>query len=136
VLVTVCPWWDGPRTRDAVARQLTADAALVGDRTWIWVYHAPPDDSPTSWTGSRHYGDENLGAWIEQHQPAVVLCGHVHTSPWMGDGAWQDRIGSTVVLNAGRQPGPVPSHIELDTYAGTLRWSSYDGTDERPLAPV
>jgi Icc-related predicted phosphoesterase len=134
VMVTVCPWWDGPKTRVAVDQQLAADAAAVGDRTWIWVYHAPPDDSPTSWTGSRHYGDEQLSTWIEQHHPALVLCGHVHTSPWMGDGAWQDRIGSTLVLNAGRQPGPVPSHIELDTDAGTIRWSSYDGVDDRPLA--
>ena len=50
-LVTVCPWWDGPLTREVVDRQLADDAALVGDRRWIWVYHAPPDASPTSWTG-------------------------------------------------------------------------------------
>jgi Icc-related predicted phosphoesterase len=134
VMVTVCPWWDGPKSRDQVDEQLAADAARVGDRTWIWVYHAPPDDSPTSWTGKRHYGDTDLVAWIDQHHPAAVLCGHVHTSPWMPDGSWQDRIGSTLVLNAGRQPGPVPSHIELDTDAGTMVWSSYDGADEQPLA--
>ena len=79
------------------------------------MYHAPPDDSPTSWTGKRHYGDEDLVAWIEQHHPDVVLCGHVHQSPFANDGAWIDRIGSTLVLNAGRQIGPVPTCIELDT---------------------
>ena len=64
VLVTVCPWWDGPRTREAVGRQLADDAALVGDRQWIWVYHAPPTRhpragpasgttaTPISWAGS------------------------------------------------------------------------------------
>ena len=31
VMVTVCPWWDGPRTREVVDRQLAEDAALVGD---------------------------------------------------------------------------------------------------------
>jgi len=35
--VTVCPWWDGPRTRDVVDRQLADDARAVGDRPWIWI---------------------------------------------------------------------------------------------------
>ena len=29
VLVTVCPWWDGPRTRELVGEQLAADAVIV-----------------------------------------------------------------------------------------------------------
>src|SRR4029078_10974584 len=41
VFVTVCQWWDGPRTREVVGEQLAADAELVGSRQWIWVYHAP-----------------------------------------------------------------------------------------------
>src|SRR6478752_5295258 len=73
VIVTVCPWWDGPRTCALVDQQLAADAGLVGDRLWIWVYHAPPENSPTSWTGKRYYGDTELVAWIEQHGPGIVL---------------------------------------------------------------
>src|SRR4051812_23970144 len=92
-LVTVCPWWDGPETREVVGRQLAEDAALVGDRRWIWAYHAPPNDSTTSWTGKRHYGDEALLAWIEKHNPSLVLCGHVHQSPFAEDGGWIDRMG-------------------------------------------
>jgi Icc-related predicted phosphoesterase len=133
VLVTVCPWWDGPEVRAALERQLVADAELVRDRMWIWVHHAPPDGSPTSWTGKRHYGDEALVAWIERYRPAAVLCGHVHNSPWMGDGGWSDRIGDTLVLNAGRQPGSVPSRIEIDTDADTVEWWSFEGVVERPL---
>jgi len=133
VFVTICPWWDATQTREVVDRQLQHDAALVGDRRWVWVYHAPPDASPTSWTGKRHYGDEDLVAWIEQHHPDIVLSGHVHQSPFMADGSWVDQIGSTVVMNAGRQPGPVPTSIEIDTDAALVRWSSYEGVDERPL---
>jgi Icc-related predicted phosphoesterase len=136
VMVTVCPWWDGPLTREVVDRQLAEDAALVGDRRWIWVYHAPPDASPTSWTGKRHYGDEELVGWIGQHGPDIVLCGHVHQSPFASDGAWIDRIGSTLVLNAGRQIGPVPTCVELDTEAGVARWSSLAGVEERTFAGV
>jgi Icc-related predicted phosphoesterase len=134
VLVTVCPWWDGPRTCEAVDRQLAEDATLVDDRLWIWVYHAPPDGSPTSWTGKRHYGDEELVAWIERHRPGIVLCGHVHQSPFESDGSWIDRIGSTLVLNAGRQRGPVPAFIDLDTDVGLVSWRSVDGVEEKSFA--
>jgi Icc-related predicted phosphoesterase len=133
-LVTVCPWWDGPLTRELVGRQLAEDAELVGDRQWIWVYHAPPDASPTSWTGKRHYGDEDLVAWIKEHQPALVMCGHVHESPFKADGSWIDRIGSTLVVNAGRQRGPIPACIEIDTDAATARWSSLAGVEEESFA--
>jgi len=135
-LVTVCPWWDGPETRDVVGQQLREDAARVGDRPWIWVYHAPPSDSPTSWTGKRHYGDDDLVAWIKEFEPALVLCGHVHQSPFVADGGWIDRIGTTLVFNAGRQPGPVPAYIEIDVDDGVARWLSYEGLDERPFAAV
>ena len=136
VLVTVCPWWDGPRTRAVVDAQLAADALEVGDRDWIWVYHAPADASPTSWTGKRHYGDEDLAAWIEQHRPALVLSGHVHQSPFAVDGAWIDRIGSTLVCNAGQQRGPIPTCIEIDTVARQARWTSLAGVEERFFASV
>lgn len=133
VLVTVCPWWDGPRSRAVVDRQLAADAVRRDGRPWIWAYHAPPDDSPTSWTGKRHYGDADLGRWIEQHEPSLVVCGHVHQSPFASAGSWADRIGSTLVVNAGRQIGPVPCRIELDTDAGVARWTSLAGVQERAL---
>ena len=135
-MVTVCPWWDGPRTRDVVDRQLADDARIVGDRRWIWVYHAPPDASPTSWTGSRHYGDEELVAWIGRHGPDLVLCGHVHQSPFASAGAWVDRVGSTLVMNAGHQIGPTPTRVEVDTDTGVARWSSMAGVEERVLASV
>jgi Icc-related predicted phosphoesterase len=133
VLLTVCAWWDGPLTRDVVDRQLADDALVVGDRRWIWAYHAPPDESPTSWTGRRHYGDADLGAWIEKHRPDFVLCGHVHQSPFATEGGWIDDIGPTVVVNAGRQSGPVPTFVELDLTAGRASWHSAAGVEERAL---
>ena len=123
---TVCPWWDGPETKAAVDRQLTADSEDRPDR-WIWVYHSPPGDSPTSWTGSRHIGDDDLVAWIERFSPDYVLAGHIHESPFKPGGSWVDRIGSTVVLNAGRQVGPVPAHVMLDLDARTAGWWSSAG---------
>jgi len=136
VMMTVCPWWDGPNSCAAIDRQFAEDAALVGDRLWIWVYHSPPVDSPTSWTGRRHYGDQELVDWIGRYEPAVVLCGHVHQAPFVRNGSWIDRVGSTVVFNSGRQIGPVPTHIEIDTDNRLATWSSLAGVEERAFADV
>ena len=125
-LVTICPWWDGPLGRAALERQLAADAARRPAR-WVWVYHWPPLGSPTCWTGRRHYGDADLGGWIAQHRPDIVLTGHVHEPPFKPDGSWADRIGDTWVFNAGRQIGPVPAHIEIDLGAGSACVALDDG---------
>jgi len=142
-LVTVCPWWDGPEARAAIGAQLARDAAARLGR-WIWLYHAPPDDSPTSWAGKRHYGDPALRDWIEQYRPDIVLCGHIHQAPFRQGGSWVDRVADTWVFNAGRQIGPVPAHVVIDTSAGTAAWYSLAGTEElrlddpqaRPLSSI
>lgn len=135
-LITVCPWWDGPRTRAQLDEALAANQREVGGRMWIWVHHAPPEPSPTSWTGRRHYGDTQLNAFIERYEPTLVLCGHVHESPFADGGGWIDRIGSTFAMNAGRQGGPVPAHAIVDTNARTLHWVSATGVEERSFDPV
>jgi len=136
VHVTVCPWWDGPRTREQFDAALAAEAATVGDRLWVWVYHAPPDQSPTSWTGRRYYGDRDLNAWIERYRPALVLTGHVHESPFADDGGWSDVLGTTVVVNGGRESGPVPAHLVVDTERGEVEWRSSAGAETRTFASI
>jgi Icc-related predicted phosphoesterase len=131
-LVTICPWWDGPASRAALDTKLAADAANRPKR-WIWVYHWPPLGSPTCWTGRRHYGDTDLGGWIDQYQPDMVLTGHVHQPPFRPDGAWADRIGNTWVFNAGQQIGPIPARIEIDTTAASATWRSLLGGEDLGL---
>jgi Icc-related predicted phosphoesterase len=132
-LLTVCAWWDGPLGREAVEAQLTADAARRPNR-WIWVYHWPPVGSPTSWTGKRQYGDPDLREWIERFAPDMVLTGHVHQSPFVADGSWFDRVGSTWVFNAGNQRGPTPTRIEIDLDAGQATWVSLMGVETLDMA--
>jgi Icc-related predicted phosphoesterase len=132
VLVTICPWWDGPIGREAVAAQFAADA-MRRRGPWVWVYHWPPTDSPTSWTGKRSYGDADLVAWIAEHRPDVVLTGHVHESPFKPAGGWVDRIGDTWVFNAGRQIGGTPTRVEIDLAAQTAVWESMLGWEEQDL---
>lgn len=118
---TVCPWWDGPVSREAVGAQLAA-AAVDRPATWVWLYHAPPAGTVLCKDGRREFPDHELAAWIEQYQPNVVLCGHIHQAPWIEGGSWHARLGETWVFNAGRQVGPVPPHITLDLAAMTAEW--------------
>jgi len=141
VLFTVCPWWDGPKTRDAVDRLLARDAVKPKNR-WVWVYHSPPTESPTSLTRKRHIGDADLACWIKQYGPDMVLTGHIHESPFVSGGSWVDRIGGTWVFNPGRQIGPQPTRIFFDSNASTATWLSLAGIEfvdlnvplSRPLA--
>ena len=127
-LVTICPWWDGPRMKAAVQAQLERDAARP-KRSWIWIYHAPPEGSATSWSGQRFYGDTELVTWIETYQPDMVMCGHIHEAPFKRGGSWVDRIGATWVFNCGQQIGPTPTHIVIDTEAREAAWFSLAGNE-------
>ncbi|HWI10244.1 MAG TPA: metallophosphoesterase [Burkholderiaceae bacterium] len=132
-LITICPWWDGPQGRLALEAQLAADARRRPAR-WLWVYHWPPLGTKTCWTGRRDYGDPDLVGWIAQHRPEVVLTGHVHESAFKPTGCWADRVGDTWIFNAGRQIGPVPTHIELDLDAGSASWRSMLGVEDMRLS--
>jgi Icc-related predicted phosphoesterase len=124
---TICPWWDGPRLKEKIDNQLREAAAASNTGRWIWVHHAPPANSPTSWSGNRSMGDLELVQWIERFKPDIVLSGHVHQSPFVNAGSWFDRLGDTWVFNAGHQFGSPPAHIALDLEAGTAFWLSAAG---------
>jgi Icc-related predicted phosphoesterase len=91
-LFTMCAWWDGPVSQAQIDAQL-AKAAKERRKQWIWIYHAPPANSPVAWGGQRFYGDDALRKWIEKYQPDIVMSGHVHEAPYVADGSWVDRIG-------------------------------------------
>lgn len=133
ILFTVCPWWDGPLSRERLADFLEQESKKPR-RLWVWVHHAPSSDSPTSWTGKDDGGDEQLRAWIERFQPDIVLGGHIHNSPFYEKGSWVDQIGATWVFNPGRQIGPYPSHICLDFNAETAEWISFEERSLKRLA--
>jgi len=142
-LFTVCPWWDGPLLRQRIDAQLGA-AAARGAKRWVWVHHAPPANSPTSWGGKRHFGDVELLQWIERHRPAMVISGHVHQSPFIADGSWFDRLGDTWVFNTGLQPGRPPAYMVIDfdesraywLAAVAAQWIDLGAPLQRPAPPV
>lgn len=130
--VTVAGWWDGPLSRDAVGAQLAAAAAGRPER-WVWVYHSPPAGTRLCFDGRRTFPDESLAAWVAEHEPDVVLCGHIHQAPWVDGGGWYDQLGRTTVINPGKQIGTVPPHVWLDTGEGTALWY---GLGEQDLLQV
>ena len=134
VRFTVCPWWDGPATRADVDAQL-ADAAVGRPDLWVWIYHSPPAGTPLCRDGRREFPDHDLAAWIDEHQPDIVICGHIHQAPWAKGGSWHARLGRTLVVNAGKQIGHVPPHITIDTAALTAHWFGVFDSETIDLLP-
>jgi len=134
-LVTICPWWDGPISRAALERMLE-QASLRPRQKWIWLHHAPPDQFRVSWTGKKFAGDAYLVEWIQRFQPDLVLSGHIHNAPFYPEGSWIDRVGTTWVVNPGRQIGPMPAFIEFDLDAMTAEWVSLGERGSQALAAV
>lgn len=131
-LVTVFPWWDGPVTRDEMMAFIAEEKQRPHKR-WLWLHHAPPGNSPVSWTGKKHIGDEHLNQSIEEHQPDFVFSGHIHNSPFCAGGSWIDRVGTAWVFNPGKSIGEFPPHIVVDLAEMKARWISYEGAEEIDL---
>jgi Icc-related predicted phosphoesterase len=143
-LYSVFPWWDGPVVRERLIAQLEKDSRRRAGARWVWAHHAPPKDSPTSWSGKKSLGDADVVDWIGQYEPDIVISGHIHQSPFVAEGSWADRIGRTWVFNTGRQYGAPPAYIALDTDRREAVWVSAMGAQavsldaplERPIPPL
>lgn len=63
----------------------------------ILVSHNPPRDTLCDDIGGGvHVGSTAVREFIEEHQPDICLCGHIH------EGRAVDRIGRTVIVNPGQ----------------------------------
>ena len=63
----------------------------------IYVMHSPPYDSVIDVTVNKEpAGSQDIRDFICKHQPALVLCGHIHESPGTV------KIGETLVINPGQ----------------------------------
>lgn len=129
----VCPWWDGPQSRQEMMEFIEAQAAKPR-KLWMWVHHAPPTESPISWTGSKDAGDSFFLECLATYRPFLALSGHIHNSPFAQGGRWVDRIGETWVFNAGRQMAPIPSYIVLDLDRMEATWYSLSGAESVDLS--
>jgi len=65
-------------------------------KTRILVTHAPPYNTKTDMLPSgAHVGSESIRRIIEEFQPSINICGHIHEARAM------DKIGDTLIINPG-----------------------------------
>ena len=134
-LFTIFPWWDGDKTKAEVSEQFLA-THKIKQKHWVWIYHSPPENSPTSWNGKRFIGDDFLNKCINEYKPLLVITGHIHESPFKPDGSWYDKIGDTWVINAGNYISDIPPHIILDTSNMNIEWHSLAGSEKLEMNSV
>ena len=95
--VPTTPWpWSFDLTEDEAAEML-ADCPSGG----VLVVHSPPHGHVD---GDRHLGSEAILRAIEDKQPRLVVCGHIHESA--GE---ESRVGPSRILNL----GPAGTVIDL-----------------------
>ena len=75
----------------------------------ILLTHAPPKDTETDEIeDGAHVGSESVRKIIEEYQPRLNLCGHIHETRAF------DMIGDTVIANPGMLENGYGSLIEID----------------------
>ncbi|MCF6150367.1 MAG: serine/threonine protein phosphatase [Candidatus Kuenenia sp.] len=84
-------------TEDEIAANLLKGFNMIKDAQWkIMVCHTPPKDTAIDRiSNGMHVGSTAARNFIEQHKPHVCISGHIH------EAKGKDKIGDTVVLNAG-----------------------------------
>lgn len=85
----------------------------------LMVCHTPPVQTATDRLASGHHvGSPTVRAFIETHQPAMCITGHIHES------VGADRIGRTAVVNAGalRDGGYIVVTVGSGGLAAELRY--------------
>ena len=84
----------------------------------ILVSHAPPIQTQADRISNGvHVGSKAVRVFIENHQPAYCLCGHIHEARSC------DRIGSTRIINSGmiKDGGWIEVLVENNTVNASLQ---------------
>ena len=94
--------FDPERREPTIAGALAALAARTPSRETVFILHSPPRDTRCDMIGARaHVGSRAIRAFVERHQPPLVLAGHIHESPRVSS-SYRDTIGRTVAVNPGQ----------------------------------
>ena len=82
---------------EEIARRAEMGWKDISTAQWkIFVPHAPPRDTKLDKIIlGKHVGSTAVRSFIEQHQPDVVVCGHIHEARGI------DTIGRTKIVNCG-----------------------------------
>lgn len=97
------PWrFDPARRTPTIAAALEELVGHGGAGQTLFVLHSPPRGTRCDMIGAMtHVGSRAIRAFIERHQPPLVLSGHIHESPRVS-GSYRDAIGRTMAINPGQ----------------------------------
>ena len=85
----------------------------------ILVTHVPPYNTKADLLPSGdHVGSESLRRIIEEYQPTINLCGHIHESKAI------DKIGETIILNPGESSQGYAGIVEIKEENGKSKVST------------
>ena len=112
--VSAMPPWTGTMyelSEDEIARALWSGRQQLAQPQWeIVLSHTPPRDTLLDRTRrGKHVGSRAVRQFVEQVQPALLLCGHIHESRGV------DRLGATTLVNCGPAFAGQYAVAELDS---------------------
>jgi hypothetical protein len=115
--VSAMPPWRGKMyelTEAEIAAAIRCGRSQLRDaRQEVLLTHTPPRDTVLDRTKfGEHVGSTAVREFIDRHQPALVVCGHIHESRGI---AW---LGATCVVNCGPA---FDGHYALIEIADTIR---------------
>ena len=85
-------------------------------KTHILISHAPPNNTKLDkMLIGFHVGSKAVRKFIEDFQPDLVICGHIHEARGV------DRIGKTLIIN----PGPFPKHYSIIDIDGIINYQLF-----------
>lgn len=83
-------------SEEEIYRALNASLKKCSSRhNLVVVTHSPPINTKLDLAYAGHIGSSSLRLFIEQTQPSVVFCGHIHEARGI------DYIGETLIVNTG-----------------------------------
>lgn len=91
----------GEITEEEMEQHLEETHRKIGDyeQLLLVVHDAPFNTSLDIIGNGMHVGSKSVRAFIEKHQPNIVLCGHIHES------SGEDHIGKSRIFNPGMASG-------------------------------
>jgi len=88
-------------TEEYIYKELKSLLKKVRNKRVVLVLHCPPKDTACDMTGSGiHVGSSAVRQIVEEFQPSLVLCSHVHESAGK-----EDEIGKSRIVNIGPVSG-------------------------------
>ena len=94
-------------SEDEFREKLNSIKKITNKSDFILVSHTPPYGTKVDKVLlGMHVGSKEIRKFVEEHQPLMVLSGHIHEARGV------DRIGKTILLN----PGPYPHHYAYIDY--------------------